>query len=96
MGLATSKAARQDRRRLRALLSNSLGEMDAAGRGHGVANILEPAAHWLKQRAAIEEMARENGGIKHEACGIATINSSSTGHDNSADGRGGVFEGRGW
>ncbi len=69
-GLAISKLARQERRMLRALLSNSFGDMDAAGSGHGVANILEPAAHWLKQRAVIEGMARESGRIKHEACDI--------------------------
>jgi hypothetical protein len=58
-GLETSKAERDDRRMLRALSLKSLGDMDDSGRGHGVANILEPAVpvQWLKLRAAMRGAA---------------------------------------
>jgi hypothetical protein len=60
-GLDASKAAREDRKMALALELNNFGEMDDSGRGQGVADILEAAAHWLKERGRRETMRRIKG-----------------------------------
>ncbi len=79
-GLETSKADRDDRRMLRALSLKSLGEMEDSGRGHGVANILEPAEQWPKLRTAMGDAVRiaaPRALINRASVGMRGLNASS-------------------